>query len=275
MTNNIFVINLDKDISRLEKTTKLLKENNISFQRFPAIYGKNLSNDDINKYTTFLSRNFILSYSVLGCALSHIFLWKKLLNDKNNDYYVIFEDDITYFNKIAYEELIQNLPNIDYDYISLFCLTCLNVNKQQSFKNFSLFKNKNSSSAAGYIINKKGAKKAVDYFEKNKINFHIDASLNFIKDFEILVTYPYIIEAKEYDSTVQPKLKNITSFFLSKRYNWFLSNNVICINMKYPIPLFIIIAIIILVLNKLFIKSKFLQYYLLIDILITIYFLIN
>ena len=31
---------------------------------------------------------------VIGCALSHYYIWKELLQDTDNNFYVIFEDDI-------------------------------------------------------------------------------------------------------------------------------------------------------------------------------------
>ena len=42
--------------------------------------------------------DFNYKKGVMGCALSHIHLWNNLINDKDNDFYVIFEDDIVFCN---------------------------------------------------------------------------------------------------------------------------------------------------------------------------------
>ena len=47
--NKIFVINLDRDFHRLNNVYKQFKENDIkNYERFPGIYGNDLSNDEIN-----------------------------------------------------------------------------------------------------------------------------------------------------------------------------------------------------------------------------------
>ena len=58
----------------------------------PSIFIKNLFKDN----------NFNYRKGVIGCALSHYTLWHKLLNDVENDHYVILEDDISiveHFNR--------------------------------------------------------------------------------------------------------------------------------------------------------------------------------
>ena len=46
----------------------------------------------------FEKNEFNYRKGVIGCALSHYNLWKMLLNDFNNNYYCIFEDDIIFID---------------------------------------------------------------------------------------------------------------------------------------------------------------------------------
>lgn len=67
--DNTYVINLDKDVKRMNNMKKLLNNN---FIRFPAVYGKNLSNDELNKNITTLCKYLLCNHAIVGCALSHI-----------------------------------------------------------------------------------------------------------------------------------------------------------------------------------------------------------
>lgn len=97
--NNIYVINLDRDEKRLKL---FMKNNNITFNRFKAINGNELNIEELkergilkldDKSFKFSKHRFKDTYKgSLGCALSHINLWKSLKYGLN-DYYIIFEDD--------------------------------------------------------------------------------------------------------------------------------------------------------------------------------------
>ena len=46
-------------------------------------------------FDLFKGNDFGSRKGVIGCALSHYNLWKQLLDDKKNDYYLIMEDDFS------------------------------------------------------------------------------------------------------------------------------------------------------------------------------------
>ena len=46
----VFVINLDKSTERMAKISKRLDELEIPFERMPAVYGADLSQEEIDKY---------------------------------------------------------------------------------------------------------------------------------------------------------------------------------------------------------------------------------
>ena len=99
----------------------------------------------------------------VACAISHISLWKKLIDDKNADYYCIFEDD-TYLDKNLSKFLLHpKLTNVD--------LIKFSGLKKVPFKKVIALDEKYSLvklaygplDAAAYRISKNAAKTLVNY----------------------------------------------------------------------------------------------------------------
>jgi GR25 family glycosyltransferase involved in LPS biosynthesis len=89
----IYIINLKKRKDRLKKMTKIMNDNNIEFNIFMAVDGRQIHIRD-KSLNRFKNNKFNWHPGVIGCALSHYALWQQLIHD-NDDYYVVFEDDIT------------------------------------------------------------------------------------------------------------------------------------------------------------------------------------
>ncbi len=91
-----YVINLDR---RQDRWNELLKEEPYlkdNVERVSAVDGKTLQ---LNTYIYELFKNNVFDWkkSVIGCSLSHLFVWSKILKEKG-DYFLILEDDVR-FNK--------------------------------------------------------------------------------------------------------------------------------------------------------------------------------
>lgn len=92
----VFLINLDKSIERLKKSSERLTAQNIQFERIPAIDGTKLTNAEIQAhYSSQLNskqyyRN--LGYGEIGCFLSHRLAWQKIVEQKLQ-YAIVLEDD--------------------------------------------------------------------------------------------------------------------------------------------------------------------------------------
>lgn len=87
-----FVINLDRRSDRMEKIinqTSYLPP----YERFSAIDGKNLIYNDVLGFLC-EKGDYKMRPGVIGCALSHLTLYHKLLNTPDIEGYLIFEDDI-------------------------------------------------------------------------------------------------------------------------------------------------------------------------------------
>jgi GR25 family glycosyltransferase involved in LPS biosynthesis len=132
-----FYINLEKEKDKRINADKNQKILNIPINRFNAVNGKDLTNNDINFYVknSYFTNNFnnIKTRGQVGVALSHIKLLEKCSKDNKN--YIIFEDDFiidkTFKNK--FEIFLQNLPN-DWDIFYLF-INDFYINDEQKRNN--------------------------------------------------------------------------------------------------------------------------------------------
>jgi GR25 family glycosyltransferase involved in LPS biosynthesis len=268
----IFVINLDRDKERMQKMDILLE--GINYKRYPAIYGKDLSNKEIINKTSKLCRNILCNKGVIGCALSHMNLWKQLIEDKENLMYIIFEDDLIYLDKNNLDNLINFIDNTNYsfDLIYLYCLgVCKTMKDIQINDNLFLYKSMIPTTTAGYIITKEGAKKLLSYLDN--VKYHIDISMaitkNIIKDMKVGIVSPYIVKPSIKDSTIiTNKFTNITTltFGQIKQINWILHHAMMTINMTYSIPIYLLVFLFVLLINIFLLKNKYVYYYLIADI---------
>lgn len=92
MTNyRVFVINMDRDVARRDWIQRQLDEQNIAFERFAAVDGKQL-NTVQRAYHQAATRSH-LSTAEIGCLLSHLQVWQAFL-ESDAEYALILEDDL-------------------------------------------------------------------------------------------------------------------------------------------------------------------------------------
>lgn len=210
-----YIINLDKDTERLRKFDIHARKNNIKYFRFPAINGRNLDENDI-RLQKYFSKN-IKRYSIIqkSCALSHISIWEKIKEEKNN-FTIIFEDDVIIPNnfndklKVYLEQLPENWDILflgGNKIIGKKYSTNLVKPDRHKFGNFGLF---------AYLINSRNINFIVD--KCKNISLHID---NFVqkelgKELNLFFCNPQIIE-HDYD--------NISNIYNKNRKNESKRNN--------------------------------------------------
>ena len=114
----IYTINLDRDVERWHRMKHIMKSAGLlsSVKRFSAIDGKNLNSDQFDEGTTWLARK-LQPIGVLGCALSHISLWRKIV-DENIPFAIILEDDVELVPNFR-EVLEKNIQHVFQLYPSL------------------------------------------------------------------------------------------------------------------------------------------------------------
>jgi glycosyl transferase, family 25 len=184
---NVYVINLDRDKHKWESVTKELDKYNIKYNKFSAIYGKDLTDEEISKNVNIFSRNFILNNGQIGCALSHIELLKQLVNDDDQDFYLILEDDlkIVDYDKILKIYNLYKNKTFDFEFLNLICygniLVCNKFGKSFKYNDIEIEEKLFPLSTVGYFVTKKGAENFIN--KSNKILLPIDIQYNFFNNF--------------------------------------------------------------------------------------------
>lgn len=94
---DIFIINLAKDTIKKEYMEKHLMDNGLSPVFIDAIYGENLTKDELEQCYNNKRAKVILGRSMgkneIGCFLSHLSIYRKMIDDKI-EHALILEDDI-------------------------------------------------------------------------------------------------------------------------------------------------------------------------------------
>lgn len=181
----IKIINLKHRTDRKESIINEFKNKNVHNYNFiDGVYGTELklTNEIIN---IFKDNDFGSRKSFIGCALTHYYLWKDLVNDEINNYYVILEDDITLSNNFMdkINTLKNNFEKDDLIFLGYHMYS--RIRTQESIKNIYDIESENINimefnkdfyigGTFSYSINKNGAQKLLDYIKNNGIKHGID-----------------------------------------------------------------------------------------------------
>ena len=281
LINNIWIINLDKSEDRMEKIKNNFDSLGVNYNRFSAIYGKNLSEEYINNNVSSVCQTLFCNYGVIGCALSHKFLWKQLLDSEVNAY-IIFEDDIQ-INKKTIEiinKLEPYLEKFNIDYLNLNCLNfgCSISNIEFTIDEYNFGKPIMPFQTNSYIITKNGAKKLLKYLDK--IYYHIDFEILYLKLFKDLnyyTSYPPLLNLTNDETTIGSKTSSLTITFLEliglKYFGWFLNIPVLTINLFYEINILMLLLLLLLLINYNFFKNYILYWFILLEfVLLNFYY---
>jgi GR25 family glycosyltransferase involved in LPS biosynthesis len=194
------VVNLERRTDRKERMQTQLNNNGFEFIFFKAIDGNELLPTQELKFL-FDGNN---RKGVIGCALSHLNLWKELISDKDNNYYIILEDDVTLTD--GCKERINKLTNEfeNKDFIMLGYSMWENkrnkvkeiydvIDKNTKIEIKPLNRNLYIGGFFSYSINKNGANKIINYIEQNGIKHPIDNLIENIIDLYIYELQPHIV----------------------------------------------------------------------------------
>jgi glycosyl transferase family 25 len=278
--NNIWVVNLDKSKDRLSRITKNLDDLGLKFNRFSAIYGKELDKQTINNTTTVMCRNLLCNHGMLGCSQSHKKLWQQLINDPNTNSYLILEDDALLNEKSV--EYIKKIDEIqisnDIDLINLYGSNngLFNIcNAEYTVDDVKICKPCVPFNTTAYMVTKNGANKLL----KNlgiKQNYHIDFEMYYFTkndpNFKYYTTSPFIVDIYYSDTTVSTEKSSILLSLLKYgQFNyllWWLNSQSLTIKMHYNISNLMVYYFILLIINKYFIKSNVLFIFIMIELIL-------
>lgn len=275
-----YVINLDRRPERYKVVKKILDENGFPFvKRFSAIdaskipkqYIDSIITNDVKRYLDkdikIRTEHSQVTKGAIGCYLSHINLWNKLVNS-DKEYMLIFEDDADIVGHLidVISDIINSIKNnnIDIFLLHAICPDILNREHLCHSKNpdfyiyakktiLPIFKINYFWSNAAYIISKKAAYKLLD--KALPINEQIDHYMSnsiWNLNLKIYTTFPGLAKQNDIFSTdIQiPCLKSCDSNLklefirmINRRINYKLQYLFICI------VIFIFIVIFIRIIN--------------------------
>jgi GR25 family glycosyltransferase involved in LPS biosynthesis len=229
-----YIINLDSATDRWSDITETLAKHNIPYSRFPAINGKNLSHAEIAKHTTWFTRIFTLTHSIIGCALSHYEAMRTARQSllaanqqqcSDQAWLLILEDDAVilpgYHESMArlrsdLEWLYRNKSNeysqmdiiklcrpnthLPSSAISTYLLTIPNPKypaiTYPDALNYSYTSYRLAAHNTAYIVKCSSVDKILDYLNTQKINTHIDIELGLVSNIGTYYTSQTIIDSQ-------------------------------------------------------------------------------
>lgn len=244
INNKIKVVNLLRRTDRRDSSVENFKRANITNYEFvEAVDGKVLTpNSEL--ISLFKGNDFGNRRGVIGCALTHYNLWKKLL-ESEYEYFIIMEDDFTIIE--SFKEEIEKIDFEKYDILlmgyHMFSKTLENVKhiyrnlNENEDVNLTIDRLQMDYFVGGthcYSINKNGARKLLDYINKNGIKRAIDCLFK-IPELECFETRPHISFAewneggKVIDSDIQNMCDSIdlsdTPDGLLQKYDYYHTGN--------------------------------------------------
>lgn len=221
MKLRLFVINMDKDKTRLKKIMKYYQNSDLSQEpitRFPAVVGKKvppekyLTSDALSEMhliekNGYRTHHHSITRGGLGCFLSHYNLAKQLLEDKRDiDGYLIFEDDTSILPN-TYEQIRQYLKTVpeNWDMALFYTIRAVGRNENEKFNKIKSFWGMNC-----YVINRKGARKFVNEVDESKIDGQVDCYLSRMiqqDKMNVYSTKKHVVSSNSTDTNIQIILK--------------------------------------------------------------------
>ena len=210
----IVILTLKEYPDRLKYIDKLiinLAKLGINYEIVYGINGKNIKiyNTEHN-HIKLLYNNFetyyyditkrlnktLMGNGILGCTWSHLNIYNKIINDKNYDKYLIFEDDAHLYASL--DEVYNTLNNLPED----FDLCHIGesdyypfLQKKKINEYFYTIHKRFFNRLTSYIVSKKGALKIINYVN-NFINIPADDIIynisTYTKDFNLYVPKKYL-----------------------------------------------------------------------------------
>lgn len=188
----IFVLNLDRSLSRWKDAMEEMKSAGLSVNRLSAVDGRKLTTEELRIESTRFA-TFLQPRGVIGCYLSHKKFWQ-IVVDNGYESAIVFEDDV-HLVKGFRDALSTNLhqlaqePNNTYDVILLGAIGRVRPDGKDgiSTKLFSLYMGGNRplkritdsliqpprpAGTHAYMVSNAGARKLLSLCKK--ATFHVD-----------------------------------------------------------------------------------------------------
>lgn len=206
MDIQIFLINLKRSTIRFEQMDQQLKSLDIPYILFEAIDGHNLTEKHLEQYSSkhsFLLHNRDLLKGEIGCALSHIELYQKIVKE-NIPISIILEDDLII--KKEFKEfllIIKDIINDDWEFLNLCSFTPCVLAEKLFYKNFkyTVFTG-HATGTCAQVIKLSAAKRLLEH--AFPIRFAADGLTGRFSEtgLKMLGVYPNLVSLREIESDI-------------------------------------------------------------------------
>jgi GR25 family glycosyltransferase involved in LPS biosynthesis len=289
MIDDIYVINLKKDIERLSNIKKNFDKYGLSYTKFDAVYGKDMSQKEIDSKTTVICRTLMCNKGIVGSAMSHYGVWN-IVSKKKDGWYMICEDDINFR-----DESIDNIKQIqtqfegrqkDPVFISLNSCNSYSYNDNSKL----VLKTEFVCGISCYIVTPETCRRLVNFINKKKINQYLDIQMSFCRcGIEYYITPRPVVFDSAYGGYLTsnnagygmslPLLQFLIMILLPNNWssiiNFRINIVLFCLFMKYCMSIGIMLLVLLFLANILFIKSPWIINYIAIEVLLLFLFMIT
>jgi GR25 family glycosyltransferase involved in LPS biosynthesis len=258
-TFKTFIINLETKINEYTNLSDSLKSLGFNdLERWNATVGRNLTpiifnpnttlKDDevfvtLQAYTDLVKgRNLhraLSSKGALGCYMSHVNIWKWLLNQPSIDRVVVFEDD-AYLSDNAVDKIDTCLQSIPFESIDFFSFGYNNTSKgfTEEVNDFVSLYRGEFWGLQGYMITKKGATKLLEniFPIDVQIDSYIGLFAEYNPDFNLYITNKKYVKQNYHISSIQDKCVKCRVFEyydIIMKYKYLILFIIILIIIKY------------------------------------------
>ncbi|MEH6344609.1 MAG: glycosyltransferase family 25 protein [Bermanella sp.] len=212
MKFKIFVINLDERADKFKNAEDQILAQNLVCERISAVRGSNLSQQELEQaYNSELNKkNYLkaLSLGEIGCYLSHISAWQKIV-DEDLDYAIVLEDDCKL--EANFKEITKIIPLLkDWDYMKLTGPRGgRKIQERQSIiQGFELTHfDKVPTSASGQVISFAGAKKLLAHSTPFYRPVDVDIQQYWEKGIDVIGIEPKLTDTCGMDSDITAMAK--------------------------------------------------------------------
>jgi len=214
---SVYLIHMKKNSDRLINFEKYYNNSDMALKKieiFPAVVGKNLNLLNfvtpggyeqilMTEKTNQRKYHYEITRGAVGCYLSHLSIYKKII-ESNLNYGIIFEDDSIIANDF-YQKLLYGLNVVPPDWdIFLLGMICLKCDISKDYVKVNRF-----WGTHGYIIKKESAVKILSYLDK-PISKQIDADLSLLIKKNLINVYAInpmiVIQDPKFKSDIQMKV---------------------------------------------------------------------
>ena len=200
-----FIVNLERDTDKKQKILEQTEKLNLKAEIIPAVYGKNLSKEDL-KNLVYDYPNCALSLGEIGCALSHLNIYNKMVKEDIPIAFIL-EDDVILSKDVApmldflEKSDDKNKPNV---YLLSYMIDYLPLTKKRTpFGN--MYRIYRSYCACGYVINKEAAKRISQIQTPVKFEADMWESFKFILGINVYGIIPHLV----FEGDTNKQLSNI------------------------------------------------------------------